>query len=284
MPRSVAVSTTLACVIAVSLAHAADATRSVQRGPDPPLATILGRAAAYADLFAEQFLTVVAEERYVQKVVGLQRTLRSDLVLVRLAGSDEWVSFRDVFEVDGKPVRDRDDRVRRLFIDDPAAAVVTARRIAEESARLSLAPFYRETADPMLPLRFLERGNRARFEFSLHADETIEGLRAARIDYVETQVPTFIQYEGIDTPASGSLWVQADSGRLLKGTLKALLRKGRLVSRLEIDVIFRPSPGLEIFPPAQLHERIETGRIDLVGVATYGNFRKFETGARIVVR
>ncbi len=42
--------------------------------------------------------------------------LRSDFMLVQLGGDGEgWMSFRDVFEVKGAKVRDRDDRMLKLF-------------------------------------------------------------------------------------------------------------------------------------------------------------------------
>ena len=37
--------------------------------------------------------------------VRQHRELTSDLLLVKPAGADPWLQFRDVFEVDGKPIR-----------------------------------------------------------------------------------------------------------------------------------------------------------------------------------
>ena len=59
--------------------------------------------------------TIVAEEHYIQEaryqggrrvptdVQPEHRELRSDLLLVRPAGSRDWLQLRDVFEVDGHP-------------------------------------------------------------------------------------------------------------------------------------------------------------------------------------
>ncbi|NBV79100.1 MAG: ABC transporter permease subunit, partial [Verrucomicrobia bacterium] len=44
------------------------------------------------------------------------RELRSDLLLVKLGDEDWWLQFRDVFEVDRRPVRDRDQRLYKLFV------------------------------------------------------------------------------------------------------------------------------------------------------------------------
>ena len=43
--------------------------------------------------------------------------LRSDLLLVKTEADEGWVSFRDVYDVDGAPVRDRDDRLKKLFLE-----------------------------------------------------------------------------------------------------------------------------------------------------------------------
>ncbi len=272
-----------ACFLAVGLLVAARADPVAQGSADPSLAPVLSRAAAYVDGFARQFMTVVAEERYTQKAGRVRRTLRSDLVLVQPADSDEWMPFRDVFEVDGKAVRDRDQRVKRLFIDSPATAIDAAKRIEQESARFCLGPFYRETADPTLPLLFLDGRNQPRFDFRLDGEDTIERQRALRVRYSERAVPTIIQYEGFDAPASGTLWIEGQTGRLMKGTVRALLRYGRRLTRFEIEVTFKPSDAVGLWAPAELHERFEWGTGELVGVATYSNFRRFETGARIVV-
>ena len=90
------------------------------RADEPTLATVMQRAGAYVLEFQRQLCGIVARERYVQKVesyLSHRRELVSDLLLVRPVGADRWVQFRDVFEVDGKPVRDRNDRLTKLFLE-----------------------------------------------------------------------------------------------------------------------------------------------------------------------
>src|ERR1700736_2555267 len=90
---------------------------------EPSLATVMQRASAYVVEFQRQLSSIVAEEVYVQDIVkqpgfvtGSHRELRSDLLLIRPAGADRYVEFRDVFAVDGNPVRDRQDRLTALFL------------------------------------------------------------------------------------------------------------------------------------------------------------------------
>ena len=88
-----------------------------------PVETVVARAGEYVAKFVDAFSNVVAEERYTQDVSGTasgtaragHRELRSDVLLLKVGGPLEWRPYRDVFEVDGKPVHNRDDRLMTLF-------------------------------------------------------------------------------------------------------------------------------------------------------------------------
>src|SRR5262245_34863496 len=96
------------------------------RGQTPSLATVMAQVGRYAEAFQQQLSSIVAEERYEQDIVRSNlppgryfteshRELRSDVLLVQPRGGGAWVAFRDVFEVDGRAVRDRQDRLTALF-------------------------------------------------------------------------------------------------------------------------------------------------------------------------
>jgi len=125
---------------------------------EPSLPTVLERAGAYVLEFQRQLSGIVAEERYVQEVLTftkrrgcpadatyssilrcqgqvlspVRKELRSDLLLVRPAGARSWTEFRDVFEADGVPVRDRTERLTKLFLDGSAADRDQVGRILDE--------------------------------------------------------------------------------------------------------------------------------------------------------
>ena len=104
----------------------------------PQLGDIVARLNAY--LQAYELANVVAEETYRQSVEQgpkdrrwtTLRVLHSDYALTLAADHNVWVGYRDTFEVDGQPVRDRDERLQRLL---RSGAVGQAKRIAEENAR-----------------------------------------------------------------------------------------------------------------------------------------------------
>jgi hypothetical protein len=121
---------------------------------------ILARAGAYVAEFIQRFSSIVAEERFVQdgrRVGGprgeapakskgndgkalvalgvtLHRELVSDYLLVQTPGMAEWRAYRDVFQVDGQPVRDRSERLTELFLQPSAEAAARAAEIEREGA------------------------------------------------------------------------------------------------------------------------------------------------------
>src|SRR4029434_788858 len=86
---------------------------------------LIPKATAYAHDFVDRFSNVVAEERYEQEITvpKRKRGLVSELLLVKYPGNELWQSFRDVAEVDGKPVRDREHRLMKLFLEPSPSAL-----------------------------------------------------------------------------------------------------------------------------------------------------------------
>ncbi len=99
---------------------------SAASAQEPTLGAVLTRAAAYVADFQRLLSGIVADESYLQQINSgaggpLQRVrLTSDVLLVRPPGADHYVQFRDVFAVNGASVRDREERLTRLFLDLPA--------------------------------------------------------------------------------------------------------------------------------------------------------------------
>ena len=90
---------------------------------------------------------------------------KSDLLLVKLGDENCWMQFRDVFEVDRKPVRDRDQRLYKLFVDAKADARAQAETIQQESSRYNLGPLMRTINIPIMALLFFERSVQPRIKF-----------------------------------------------------------------------------------------------------------------------
>ena len=154
-------------------------------GPD--LQTVLDRATAYSLKFVEQFQNVVAEEVYVQEISSphRKRTIKSDFLFVKYPDVVGSMTLRDVFEVDGKAVRDAAsvDRMMKLFTSPVPDAVLRARRLAEEGARYNLLDIG-TLNNPVVAMAFLQPVYRPRFRFNLSGIEKDLGptIRTVRFE------------------------------------------------------------------------------------------------------
>jgi hypothetical protein len=190
-----------------------------------------------------------------------------------------------VFEVDGKPVRDRNDRLARLFLRPSASAEAQAGQLAAESARYNIGDIMRDINVPMLTLLVLDRGNQSRFKFSegragdtrglpkLAAFPVPPGTRA--VQYEEVQSHTLVRTAGDrDLPIRGRLWVEPDNGRVL---LTELVVADRIVDA-RIHVVYQTDSGLDLLVPVEMHELYErlSDHMRIEGTATYSNFRRFQ--------
>ncbi len=271
------------------------AAPGLMQSQEPSLAAVTERLGAYATAFQQRFSNIVAEERYVQDVtyrnvapnrfaIVTHRELRSDLLLVRPDGADRYLEFRDVFEVDGRPVRDRQDRLTTLFLHPSASAEGQIQQINRESARYNIGNIERTINTPTLPLQFLLPRNQQRFRFTrtskiAPAMGSSSGIpRGVVLEYDEVQRPTLIRTTGgLDLPAHGRFWIDAETGRVLMTELIA----EDLMLRATIDVRYEWDPRAELMVPADMHERYDARQDGAVirGVATYGRVRQFQVQA-----
>ena len=185
--------------IGISAVLSAQQPTALQRTPNgPDLDPLLVAAGRYLEQYERDVTAVIAQEDYLQRVPveAKFRRLRSDLLIVAEANVG-WVEFRDTFEVDERPVRDRDNRAADLFLKPNPNALQQAKRIAGESARFNLSPqryaFNRTLNVPLTALRFLRRPNQSRSTFQIdRRDATgvvvgVQGNRIATADRVRGQ-------------------------------------------------------------------------------------------------
>jgi hypothetical protein len=247
---------------------------------------LLAREAAYLREFVTRFAGVVAEERYVQdsRMVPRARTrgaavrsqlftrhveLMSDFLLVKLKESGEWHVFRDVFDVNGEPVRDRDERLTRLFLDPSTSVIEEANAIALEGARYNLAGAERTINNPLLVLAFLQAAYQPRFRFSLNTSPKEAGPGIWVLEYKEQTRPTIIREQpNGDLAAKGRIWIESESGRVVKTEL-AVTELDNIVTSFRFDERF------QIAVPYEMREEFWTNSESIVGVASYSRFRRF---------
>jgi hypothetical protein len=256
-----------------------------EQAPDPATTALVERAGRYVETYEQDFSAIVSEERQVQRLVRPDgrvrkvRELTSDFLLVKTSAATTQ-AFRDVIEVDGKPVRNREDRLRKLFLDEPKTAVEQARAIARESERHNIG-MQRTGNSPLLPLRFLRSGVSSGFRF------TVAGKSLA---FQEFRSPSVLgQRSGgtrHDLMSHGTFAIEPESGRVLAAEFTA--SGSRPASSASLAVRFGQDPKLEILVPIDVKERYwiafkpNDDRLEVDSI--YTNFRRFQVAVGEQVR
>jgi hypothetical protein len=249
------------------------------------LETVLARTSAYVAEFIGRFSNVVTEERYEQNVSGFsqlrnswerQREMKSDFLLVRTSDTSVWIPFRDVFEVNGESVRDREQRLARLFLESSSSALSRAQEITNEGVRYNLGnkTLFRTVNNPLMGLAFLQREHHRRFRFELGRRDTRFGPEVYVLGFREVGRPTFVRgASDTDLPARGRFWIDTVTGRVAQMEL-ILIEK---VVQATLTTVFQHDDRLQIDAPAEMTERYQfvNGGL-LTGRATYTRFRRFD--------
>jgi hypothetical protein len=193
--------------------------------------------------------------------------------------------------VDGAAVSESHDRFERLIGGTAPIGIARLRQMRNEGARFNIGSIRRNFNDPMFPLRVIEPDNQRRFKFALAGHETVDGAAASKISFDESTRPSLIQDNGRDRPSRGTVWL-GSGGAVLRTRLEVGDRQRGMTATIVVD--YRRDPKLEMLVPGAMHEiymaitaNDTSGPLGAVGEridceATYTNFRRFETAARIV--
>ena len=249
---------------------------------DRTLEQVVAHMHAYLADYARHLPATIATEKYEQRagsgVRRQRRLLESDFGLIQVPGNAEWLGFREVRSVNGKPVLDSATRLAELFADPSPVAVQQARRIAVESARFNIGPIFRTINDPTIVLELLDPRHAGRMRFTKREEDKISGVRVWVVVFQETQRPTIIRTRTLqDQPAHGRAWIEPETGRIhrVEATIQPALGAGNFVGI--IDVTFAHDRRMGFAVPAKMTERYTNTNLGVVssGEATYGNYRLF---------
>ena len=288
-----------ACCLGLGVtALPAIAGQPAQPASSPSLDLLLSRATWYAIDFVDKLSNVVAEEHYTQdsnvllaivaipqlgggggastagsRVSARHRELKADFLIVR--SRESWQPFRDVFEVDRIPIRDREERLAKLFLGNTPGAdgQARAKAISDESARYNLGAVQRTINNPLFALLFLQPDVRDHFRFMIGKPDRRMGDHVSVIEYVEDARPTLIAGRpGQDMPAFGRFWIESDTGRIVKAEVRVEQRgiKANLTTEFGVD------ERLGIDVPSEMREDYDLDSSHVAGKATYSRFRRFE--------
>jgi hypothetical protein len=286
----------LVCAVVISLvAYAAGTAASPQERP--AVDDVLARAGEYLSKYEEGFSGIVSREAYRQSqfrgsLMVATRALKSDLLVINL-GDGLWAGFRDVFDVDGKAVRDHEDRILALFTKPGATTLDQAKRILAEGARFNLGNIERTLNTPTVALGFLRAANQSRSEFKLDSVKTQDGVRVAVLRFLERAEPRMIVSRD-NAPASGRFWIEQDTGRVRQSEL--LFDSANAQAKITVGYAARPS--LDLWVPVSMDEeyileasrnlsplaRSDMPKETIIGHATYDQFLQAKVDVSAIIK
>jgi hypothetical protein len=280
-------------------ALARQAEPAAQARADAALDQLLTRATWYVLDFVAKLSNVVSEEHYTQDsnvalstvpIPGLgarggiptsvprssarHRELKADFLIVKTTG-EVWQPFRDVFEVDHIPIRDREERLAKLFLSGKPGSdwEERAKAISDESARYNLGAVRRTINNPIFALIFLQPDLRDHFRFTMGKPDRRMGDNVRVVEYLEDMRPTLIVgLPGQDMPAFGRFWIETDTGRIVKAEVRVEQRG----IKANLTTEFRADDRLGIDVPSEMREDYDLDNSRVTGRASYSRFRKFE--------
>jgi hypothetical protein len=234
--------------------------------------------------FVSDFSNVVAQEDFRQDwQSGERRQLTSDFLLVRYPGTEgTWLAFRDVTAVNGRPVRDQQERLMRLFLEPFGDALRRAEEITREASRHSLVELG-SLSSPFVILAWLQPHYQTQFTFRVGSSGSKSGVRvrALELDRIERPAPAAA---GAREPSiRGVAWIEEETGRVVETEVRA----GSAPNTAVTATTFAFDAVLGIDVPAEMREsRVRPGAMRqsrlgvavdrFTGIATYSRFRRFQ--------
>jgi hypothetical protein len=285
---------------AVTVAILSIAGDVVRTAGDPSARELSKRAASYVKWYDQQLLAVVGDESYQQKLFqrgptqDQERTLRSTVAWVHLPGLNDTVAVREVLEIDGRPAQ-QSSRLHGLLTRPTEQLETDVRTLLNESAEYNLAEGSRNINFPTFALAYLRPS-------AGHIKWRPAGRDNGRhvIDFEERGSKTVVRSDtGDRLRARGRIWLDDRSGRIERIDVRLVARQwiaddgpGSMdqstVSRISYraDVAFVRDERLDLWLPATMTDVYErhfgTTYLRVDGEASYSNYRRFETGGRVV--
>jgi hypothetical protein len=175
-----------------------------------------------------------------------------------------------VFAVNGRAVRDREERLARLFINQTSNAVDRAWEVSRDGYQYNLGVKERTVANPMIALAFLQPEYRHRFDFRLDGIDAALGSDVRIVKFKERDRPTILRTpDNRNVPSMGRFWIDGASGRVLQTELET-----RVGDR--VMTIFSLDERLGLAVPCEMRDIAWVNGSVVTGVATYTNFRRFD--------
>src|SRR5450756_44123 len=200
--------------LAVAAIGLASSGIHAQKGP-PALPDVLQAAGDYLVQYSQRLGAVTAEEEYMQSdsssgQMGIPKRVNSEIVWVG-GGNGGVLGFRDVFAIDNKPVRQRDDRLLGLFKTPTASSIQQGQDMSDAAVHYYLSGSLQALDQPTLALEFLRKENQERSAFKLESVKTMNGAQVAIVRFNEHNTPRLVPSEE-GGPGVGKFWIDVATG------------------------------------------------------------------------
>jgi hypothetical protein len=282
-------------VLAAAVVSGPWAQASQSRPPDIAVNELVERATAYVEDYETKLSYLIASETYRQyegtfgagtqaqrgfptaATSRISRVMRGEFFLTFAPAARAWIAIRDVAEVDGKPVADRQD-LQALLHENSIGTV--AQELKEHNARFNIGRVERNFNEPTFALQALERRNVSRFRFVLAGINRRGRTAVATLKFTEHDTPTLV-VDGLDPNraifSSGEFSVEADTGRVHQTivTFQDPTLNGQLATEYVLD------SELALWLPSRFTENWIEPNGMVTGDARYSDWHRFEVRSRI---
>jgi hypothetical protein len=223
---------------------------------------IIGVVNGLANVVGQEDFTLSKPDRHVT----------SELLLVRYPGRvRDLIPYRDVAQVDAKPVPGREGRLLDLFLKPTEGLREQARQIMLDADRFVPSVF-----NPMFVIGFLQSDFQSRFELTVNDAGSDWPREVKAVTFVEIGRPTLLRtgpFGDIDAPTRGTAWIEEGTGRVLQTELQV----GRGKSLPTMVTKFKIDERLQVTVPVEMRTQNPDG------VAIYSNFRRFDVSTEAVI-
>ncbi len=235
----------------------------------------------YLGAYEQQIGAVVAEEDMRQSMfvrpAPAHRQLVSDVAFLRLPGDLNWLAHRAVNTVDGKAVGAGRQQLLNLLKQSGVDAVAIARAMVDESASYNLGRD-RTVNVPTLPMDLLHARHARHFEVEWRGEGRRNRRPAVRLLFRESAPGALVRTRSGYARTEVDAWIDRESAALLEATVDAF-QPGDSAYVTRVRIVFAHDAAVDMLVPVRMEEWFRPeGR----GRATYRNYRRFETTARIL--
>jgi hypothetical protein len=251
-----------------------------QKGPALP--DVLRLAGDYLVQYSQKLGAVAAEEEYAQSdsssgQMGVPKRVDSEYVFAGEGGGG-LLGFRDIYAIDNKPVRQRDDRLLGLFKNPTASSIQQAKELSESTVQYYLSVNLHALDQPALALEFLRKENQSRSTFKLESVKTMNGAQVAIVSFKEQSTPRVLPTSTGDA-AIGKFWIDTATGAVRQSEL-GLANK---TINIHVSVKYALESKLDLWLPVEMYQQVSStaggsgaASGDMVGGAGYSAHQSLE--------